>query len=1225
MAIATAFKIFVLSYTMKLKNITLPLIVFVVALIFLFFTFLLIVSDRTTEETHHRITEKIYTYIQLQKKYAVQLIHNIISLHKANEQQWLNDVQAFINQYSNDIINIAIYKNDTAIFWNHNDFVPETWSKNNINFNSIFVNSTWAYVYQNSFEQYTIVAFIPIKKEYPFENKHLKNYYFGNLDINYDYSFSLFPESSSYFITDDDGSLIFSITPKEKNNPAAKRNYFIGLLILSFLFVHLLIAIKQRRYAFTLLCMLILLRLWMQLSKVPSLVYQSPIFSAELFTSNAFFSSLGDAFFNSWIILLINELFFYHFRRLFVKSFVIRIVTLLVGFFISWLWINIWHSLIFESSIHYDWFNISELSFSSVLALIIVGIFLYIFLRYNILFISYFQKFPFPYSKIIIPMALTIIWLLLMVLSKMPFTWSSTWLLIILFYLWFIQNRNLLWSFTCIILVATFVVIQTLHLYNHKKENLQKVVAVSLSSEKDVVAQMLLLDMEKRIRQDKILQGLLNKAYDNRYEIYKYLKDNYFYGFWNKYDLQVTICSNFDNLRLVPSGSIVRCFDYFNKTIQTQSQYIDCDNFYGISQNYSEISFLGKFCYPYFILNDTSERCVFIELTSKLIANTPGYPDLLMDLKTYQNLNMQWKNYAKYKNLNLIQKKGDLSYPQIYNWQKPKVGEFITLETPFYRHIVYAPNKSSIIVVSSNKTLWHQYVWAILCLFNLYAIIFSLFWIPYYFLTHKHDFFYGFRFKYISSFLLILIVSYILIAIYTLVFFNYRFEQKNLEQLQAKNQSMLNFLEEQIGNWTKLFQMSKNELTRLLITTSNIFYGDINIFLPDGKLYATSRPEFFEKGLKSKLIDPAVFTQIAHQKQTQYIHNEKIGSFEYLASYTVLTDKDRMVGVLQFPYFTEQEKFRTEITSVLINLVNIYVLFAFLAFGVVLLIANSILKPITYLQSYFKKIRFGKHIKPIVYHQHDEIKPLVIEYNRMLEELARSTEKLLLSERESAWRDIARQIAHEIKNPLTPMKLNIQYLLKQKKEKGYIPEELLRNTMQILLEQIESLSSIASAFSTFARMPSPNLENFDIVEEIRKAIHLFSNSDTIIKFTNHRIKQCLISGDKEYIQRIMNNLLTNAIQAVPPNRTKDIIVSIQINEGKLLIAVSDNGIGINDEIAPNIFKPSFTTKSSGMGMGLSLVKNMVEMMHGRIYFTSVVMQGTTFYIELPYKKVELHE
>lgn len=231
----------------------------------------------------------------------------------------------------------------------------------------------------------------------------------------------------------------------------------------------------------------------------------------------------------------------------------------------------------------------------------------------------------------------------------MPFSWSSIWLLVILLSLWFVRSKNLLWSFVCILLVATFVVHQTLHLYNNKKENLKKVVAVSLANEKDVVAQMLLLDMEKRIRQDKILQGLLNKAYDNRYEIYKYLKDNYYYGFWNKYDLQVTICSNFDNLRLVPSGAIVRCFDYFNKLLQTQSNQIGSDNFYIVSQNYGEINFLGKFCYPYFILSDTSEKCVFIELTSKLIANTPGYPDLLMDFKTYQNLNMQWKNYAKYK------------------------------------------------------------------------------------------------------------------------------------------------------------------------------------------------------------------------------------------------------------------------------------------------------------------------------------------------------------------------------------------------------------------------------------------------------------------------------------------------------------------------------------------------------------------------------------------------
>ncbi|MGQ9847882.1 MAG: sensor histidine kinase, partial [Bacteroidales bacterium] len=215
---------------------------------------------------------------------------------------------------------------------------------------------------------------------------------------------------------------------------------------------------------------------------------------------------------------------------------------------------------------------------------------------------------------------------------------------------------------------------------------------------------------------------------------------------------------------------------------------------------------------------------------------------------------------------------------------------------------------------------------------------------------------------------------------------------------------------------------------------------------------------------------------------------------------------------------------------------------------------------------------------------------------------------------EATWRDIAKQIAHEIKNPLTPMKLNIQYLLKIKNEQGKVSDEILKNTMHSLLEQIDSLSTIATAFSTFANLPKPHFEQINLNDIITKTAILFQSPDCFIE-TFLPPYPCFINGDKEYIKRILTNLITNAIQAIPSERKKKISISLEHKYTLAIISISDNGIGISPEIEDKIFKPSFTTKSSGMGMGLSLVKNMVEAMNGKIFFTTTLNVGTTFYVE----------
>jgi|GEM_PF-5404704 signal transduction histidine kinase len=1179
--------------------------------------------EKPARDVHQQNAKKIEKYIQKQKTILNQFLNKLVQ--DSVNKNILDKAKNINNELIKKHLYLAIYRNDTAIFWSDNEFIPYTIQKNQLQNNIIFLNNTWTYITTKQIESFKIVTFIPIKKEYSSENKYLQNFYYGSLDLNYEYSFSILPEPTSYFVFDENNSFLLSIYPTFRKYSYLHTIIFLSFLFLIFFSLHVyLLNIHNRFYFINFLLFFgafSLLRLIMQYFKVPEFIYAISLFSIETYTSNAFLFSLGDVFLNSWLLLILTEFYLIRYKTQIVKKTHLQLLTYFIwGIFIC-LWFYVWNSLVFESKILFDIYKSSSFSVFSIIAYIIIGIFAWIFVRYSTFLIQLLQKFGLKKYLIYLIVLFISIALILAFYIKISFHWSFIFIVFSLFIVWYRKNKHFLFYLLDIIIITCFIIFYTFHIYNEKKENLKQVVAFSLANEKDYVAQMLLLDIEKRIKRDRILQSLLNKAYDNRYEIYQYLKDNYFYGFWSKYDLQVTICNNFDNLRLMPSGQIIRCFDYFHKIISSKSSNFGSEQFYSVLTEYGEISFLGKFSFPYFIASDTSEKSIFIELSSKPITNAPGYPDLLMDNKTFQSLNKQWPNYAKYQNNKLIQQKGDFLYPNIFAFKKPVIANFISDNKDGFKHLIYAPNNKNIVVVSSENTLWFNYLVALMYLFNIYTIIFAIFYGIYYIAKNRQNFTYGFRFKYISTFIVVLLSSYILIALYTLIFFQGRYQKKNIDQLVLKNQVMLNHLHEQIGKWNNLFSLPKNEITRFLITTSNIFYSDVNIFTSNGELFATSRPAFYEKGLKSKLIDYDVIQQIVEKNKSQFIKEESVGNFVYIASYTALIEDNKLFGILQFPHFTEKEKMQSEIFSVLINLTNIFLLFIILSFSIVLLISNGILKPITYLQTYFKKIQTSKSIQPIAYTERDEILPLVNEYNRMLEELARSTEKLLQNERELTWREIARQIAHEIKNPLTPMKLNIQYLLKQKKEKGYIPDEMLKNTMRILLEQIDSLSSIASAFSNFAKMPSPQLEEIELQQEIEKAIHLFTNSEFEIQFNSNGIKQCYIIGDKEYIQRILNNILTNAIQAIPLDREKEIKISTQQFENKIVISVKDNGIGISNDVAQNIFKPSFTTKSSGMGMGLALVKNMVETMSGKIYFESQINIGTTFYIEFPYLKI----
>jgi nitrogen fixation/metabolism regulation signal transduction histidine kinase len=339
----------------------------------------------------------------------------------------------------------------------------------------------------------------------------------------------------------------------------------------------------------------------------------------------------------------------------------------------------------------------------------------------------------------------------------------------------------------------------------------------------------------------------------------------------------------------------------------------------------------------------------------------------------------------------------------------------------------------------------------------------------------------------------------------------------------------------------------------------------------------------------------------------------------YLSSYVPFkNDRSELLAYLNLPYFTRQQALTREISNLVVAVVNFYVLLITISILIAVFISNQITQPLRMIGSKFGKIRFGRSNEKIQYEARDEIGALVRAYNDMVDELADSAEKLARSERESAWREMAKQIAHEIKNPLTPMKLSVQHLQRSSAEDPAGQKQNLKRITQTLIEQIDHLSAIATEFSNFAKMPRTNNEEVDLKEEIVKISKLFLSTEEVeIHSTFANKVPLLVLADREQLSRVFINLVKNAIQAIPEERKGKISIRLENSETRAIVKVRDNGRGIPAELGDKLFQPNFTTKSSGMGMGLAIVKNIIEHAGGEIRYETVQGEGTTFIVELP--------
>lgn len=476
----------------------------------------------------------------------------------------------------------------------------------------------------------------------------------------------------------------------------------------------------------------------------------------------------------------------------------------------------------------------------------------------------------------------------------------------------------------------------------------------------------------------------------------------------------------------------------------------------------------------------------------------------------------------------------------------------------------------------------------------------------------------GLRNRIYLSMLAIIIFSLLVIGITTIVFFKNQNERYHKDRLQRKQEivvtSIAYFLRETpvTANMDVVIKAFQEKIIELA-DVNNI---DINIFNNDGDILMSSHQDMNNPTFYKLRVPDIIIDELRHSK-AEYIEHRQDGDSIQLSTYAYITnDTGEKIAIINLPYFSDNDSMEHELFSFLTTLVEIY-FFLLIAAGILAyLLSNYITQSLRAIANKLKSIRINSANERLQWKSKDEIGALVEDYNRMLDQLEESTRLLAQSEREHAWREMAKQVAHEIKNPLTPMKLSVQHLQRSIEMTDEKEQEKLARFSERMIEQIDALTHIANEFSNFAKMPKTSLEEIDLKKVIENAIGLFSNEKALITFDT-TVHEAKISGDKEQLLRAFNNLIKNAIQACSKEKVSRIQIALMPEAADWKITLEDNGNGIPKEIQSKIFEPNFTTKSTGMGLGLAIVHNIITQHKGQISFEAQEGKGTTFYITIP--------
>ena len=1012
--------------------------------------------------------------------------------------------------------------------------------------------------------------------------------------------------------------------------------WLISLLKISYSFL----LNRKPKKAFGLLAGgLILLRALMLWIGFPYSFYPFPLFDSRYYASSFVNPSLGDFLINTlfYFILAILLLRFWQIYRRSIRGWLIRqqgktglvIAVAVMHFLLLLVHYMVLHELVFHAQYSLDITNNPGVDVFKLVSWLIFSIVTFVFVLLNyILSICLHDLFKSRsnglkwYSVVALLVILLSIWLpVLRFVAVIGVLYFLAFLLV--------QRKNIVRPYNyqlfvyifCSSIISAFA--GSLAIYNYYKQNrlmVKERFANQILTEHDLIGEYLLSEAVAKIKEDPYIKSRFFSPLFSKEGVEQKIRRQYLTRYFDKY------------------GADILLFNVDGSVINHPKRYL---NFHTLQNLASELG--SKTDYKgLYLLNDKSPASpgkkyqqfipvmqgerplgyIMINLELKRYLSYTIYPELYFGQRL-QDTKSNGLNYAVFKNGKLEYNAGEFDYVHQLpsDFLEKEVLYEKGIEVDGYHHFGVEDQKGQVVVVSDESEPSYFIVSNFSFLFLL-----CIFWVTLGVVGYLASFGFSIRRLDFTTKIQLVLNSAVFLPLFivsatTLSLINTSFKKSTEEQYFNKAESISRTLAEVLEERRIDTPKEKEEISNQLAVLSRYAEVDIHLFNTKGLLLATNQPVIYQQNYLAPYINPLAFAEIKEQNSRQLILNETVNNLQYKSAYMAVRSSrtGALLGILSLPFFESGYELEQQLSAVFSNIVNIFAWLFIGFFGLLYLLSRELTEPLRYIAQKMKQVSLSGQNEPLQWTTDDEIGKLVREYNSMLANLQESKEALSRSEKESAWREMAKQVAHEIKNPLTPMKLSLQHMNRMLKGKlqGNGEEEKVEKTVRSLLDQIDTLSDIATSFSAFAKMPVPKSERFDIARVLKGVLSLYSNQEYEIH-ADIEEGEFWVLGDEQMMQRTFNNLILNGIQAVPAGREAEIGISLQqYDKGRVLIEISDNGEGIDPSIRDKVFVPNFSTKYTGSGLGLAIAKRGIEHAGGRIWFETESGKGTSFYIELP--------
>jgi signal transduction histidine kinase len=1097
-----------------------------------------------------------------------------------------------------------------------------------------------------SYQGKILVALLPVQYSYSIQNRYLQRHVVITNDDDRLLTAYDKPAANSVSITGNDGAFLFSLVQSGSIDAWWKVSFYLLGITLLALFFHLYIRLfLQRRMiipAFgVLLLFLAVFTLFWKVWQLPADLFTGGLFSPQYYASPVFFSSLGDLLLTTVIACYLGWFLNAVLRQeplqkvnRWVSFFAMSVLFILVFVMLGY----ITRSLILDSQLSMNLSNIFGLNIYSIIGLVILfgwlGLAFILVRKYTVWLRRNFSGF----KKLWLPwVAIVAVSSALLVMKDVSFILAlalavagvvSTLLL-----MRSRQNNAIARAIVYLVLGCVFLTVLFAWYQRIKETESKKVVARQLAIQRDNVAEYLFDNVYKQISRDPYLANFyLNPAVARSF-LEKRIRQLYFSGYLNKYDIALSsYTADGRPFKMDYEQPLEYYQDYLQKntTVVRPGTLYYLETYTGLP-GYIAILPVQREGYMLGILLIRIQRKAFYEESI--------YPALLLSEGLEGEEDAKF-DYAVYRKGILLTQKGTYPYSGAadFKFKKDSLG-YGHFSANGYRHLVYRISDEITVVLSSRSysilTYFSNFSFLVL-FFALCGVVFfalpylavkfwqkSLWKYPITTVFRNLWSRFSFRFKILATVTGGISLALFLIGLATIGYIVYQYNYDELERLNRRTRLINTGLENAFEETDPSVPLGEEELTMILKRLSDLRLLDINVYDPYGNLAATTQSALFENQLVVPKMNAGAFHLFRDHHASQVLHDEQIGSLHFIASYRPIRNPlGDIIGYLNIPYFMQEQELTNRISTFLVALINLYLLLFVLLISLSIIIARALTEPLDLIRHHLRRTSLNANDQFLVWHNKDEIGKLVEEYNAALAALKESAARLSRSEREGAWKEIAQRVAHEISNPLTPMKLNIQRLQQAFAEGREDIQPLFDKVTNLLIRQIDTLSELAANFGEYAKLPLGRPEPIQPASIIRNTAELFSSPDMEISFDLDD-EDAMVFIDKNHCTQVLNNLVKNAVQAIPEGRHGLIHIRMHADPNWVYLEVHDNGTGIPEEMQEKIFIPHFSTKSFGTGQGLAITREMIEFAGGHISFVTRAGEGTTFFVRLPRYKAPM--